>query len=159
MTKRFVLMRHAKSSWSTLDIDDHERPLNMRGRLASALMGAWLREQPWSIDLALISTSVRTKETWRLLSVVASTSAFRPNLYHAASEVLWSAVRAAPDSVETLFVLAHNPGIEAFLGGLPRGPRRVPTAALAVIEWSGEWADARPDLANIVAYEEPKGLV
>jgi len=30
--KTLLLLRHAKSSWKDSDIDDHERPLNKRGK-------------------------------------------------------------------------------------------------------------------------------
>ena len=32
MVRRLVIMRHAKSSWKDQKLDDHERPLNNRGR-------------------------------------------------------------------------------------------------------------------------------
>ena len=38
------LLRHAKSSWKD-DVEDHERPLNKRGREAARLIGAHLRRR------------------------------------------------------------------------------------------------------------------
>ena len=32
MRTRLIVMRHAKSSWSDASLDDHDRPLNKRGR-------------------------------------------------------------------------------------------------------------------------------
>ncbi|MEC7253413.1 MAG: histidine phosphatase family protein, partial [Candidatus Thermoplasmatota archaeon] len=32
MRTRLIIMRHAKSSWSDASLDDHDRPLNKRGR-------------------------------------------------------------------------------------------------------------------------------
>ena len=32
MRTRLIVMRHAKSSWSDPSLDDHDRPLNKRGR-------------------------------------------------------------------------------------------------------------------------------
>ncbi|MFQ5426295.1 MAG: histidine phosphatase family protein, partial [Gaiellales bacterium] len=34
--RRLHLLRHAKSSWDQPSLDDHERPLNRRGRRAAA---------------------------------------------------------------------------------------------------------------------------
>ncbi len=159
MTRRLVFMRHAKSSWDAPTARDHDRPLNQRGRLAAALMGAWLRDQPWTIDLALVSTSARTRETWERMGVAAEAVEARAALYHAEPEALWDAARSAPAAASTVLVLAHNPGLEALLGALPGGPRRVPTAAVAMLEFEGDWSAAGPDVARIAAYEEPKSLV
>ena len=32
MRTRLIVMRHAKSSWSDASLEDHDRPLNKRGR-------------------------------------------------------------------------------------------------------------------------------
>lgn len=157
--RRLVLMRHAKSSWAVAGAPDHDRPLNLRGRLAAALMGAWVAEQSWRIDLALISSSARTRETWARMRLTAGAVAYRAELYHAAPEALWDAAKSAPQSVETTLVLAHNPGIEALLSAFPGGPRRAPTSAIAIIESQGAWAEIGPETARIAAYEEPKSLV
>ena len=39
MSLRLTLIRHAKSSWNG-DEEDHERPLNKRGRAAADVLGA-----------------------------------------------------------------------------------------------------------------------
>lgn len=159
MTRRLVFMRHAKSAWDVLGAPDHDRVLNQRGRLAATLMGAWFDEQPWRVDLALVSTSARTRETLARLDIAPAAIEYRPELYLADVETLWAAARTAPASVETTLILAHNPGLETALGALPNGPRTTPTAAVAVLEFDGDWAAASPDLARIVAYETPKALV
>ena len=157
--RRLILMRHAKSSWAELGAPDHDRPLNQRGRLAAALMGAWLREQPWRVDLALISSSARTRETWGRMNVAAGAEQVREDLYHAEPPTLWAAAQSAPQSAESVLILAHNPGLEALLQTALRGPTRVPTGAVAVLEHSGDWASISPTTARVVAYEQPKGLV
>ena len=157
--RRLVLMRHAKSSWDRPAEPDHERSLNRRGRLAATLMGAWFAEQPWAVDLALVSTSTRTRETWDRLMISGATVEFRRALYHAAPDTLWAAAQGAPDTAETVLIIAHNPGLEELLSALPGGPRRTPTAAIAVIEINEDWRRAGLATARLTAYEEPKSLV
>ena len=159
MTRRLVLMRHAKSSWTEVGAPDHDRILNMRGRLAATLMGAWLQEQSWSVDRTLISTSARTRETWERMNVHSSTVQYLKELYHADQRTLWRLAHAADDAAQTLLIIAHNPGLEALLRNVPNGPRRMPTAAVAVLEIDGSWAEAGPLCAQVAAYEEPKSLV
>ncbi|MGB2201059.1 MAG: SixA phosphatase family protein, partial [Pseudooceanicola atlanticus] len=80
MTKRLVLMRHAKSSWDDLSLDDHARPLNARGRKAARAIGAWLTSLDIAPDMILCSDAVRTKETHQRLKVDGPVH-MRPDLY------------------------------------------------------------------------------
>ena len=62
--RRIVLLRHAKADWPP--VPDHERPLADRGRLDAADAGRRLADDGIALDLALCSTSARTRETWKL---------------------------------------------------------------------------------------------
>ncbi|MEL6793653.1 MAG: histidine phosphatase family protein, partial [Pseudomonadota bacterium] len=109
MAKRLLLMRHAKSDYPA-GIDDHDRPLNRRGRLASALMGAYLAEMETVPDLAYVSTAARAQETWARMGLGAPMEPRAP-LYHASAETMLDMAAEAPDEVETLLLLWHQPGI------------------------------------------------
>jgi phosphohistidine phosphatase len=61
-------MRHAKSSWKDLNLQDHDRPLNRRGRHDAPLMGKLLRNQKMSPDLIIRSTAVRAETTANLFA-------------------------------------------------------------------------------------------
>ena len=65
MSKRLIIMRHAKSSWTSGAASDHQRPLNKRGRRAAPLVAARLRDLGWIPDLVIASDSERTRETWQ----------------------------------------------------------------------------------------------
>jgi len=41
---KLILMRHAKSSWGSPGLADHDRPLNERGQRSATLLGNWLRK-------------------------------------------------------------------------------------------------------------------
>ena len=43
--KTVLILRHAKSSWSDPALDDHERPLNKRGRRDAPRMGELARQR------------------------------------------------------------------------------------------------------------------
>lgn len=165
--RRLVLMRHAKSDWSAPGQPDHARPLNRRGRLAAPLMAAFLAEQDWRIDLALISDAARTRETWeRMRPLLPDVPAPRlePRIYEAPPEALLAALQDAPDDARAVLMLGHNPGIDEFAHlltapGSPH-PGRFPTAALAVFRTAApRWRDAAPGGFTLEAYEEPKSLV
>jgi phosphohistidine phosphatase len=65
MGKRLIIMRHAKSSWTSGASTDHQRPLNKRGRHAAPRIGARLRDIGWIPDMVIASDSERTRETWQ----------------------------------------------------------------------------------------------
>ena len=44
MSKKLLIVRHAKSDWSTASISDFNRPLNERGKKNAPLMGIKLKK-------------------------------------------------------------------------------------------------------------------
>lgn len=110
MTRRLIMMRHAKSSWSSGAPNDHARPLNKRGRRSAAAMGPHLVQIGWRPDRVVLSDSKRTQQTFELLGFEPPVEAgLEPALYHGGvAEV--SAVLFAQPPVETLMLLGHEPG-------------------------------------------------
>lgn len=62
MSKKLIIMRHAKSSWEH-EGTDKTRPLNERGRKSATALGEWLRSQNLHPDTILCSSAARTQET------------------------------------------------------------------------------------------------
>jgi len=61
--KNLLVLRHAKSSWNDPALDDHERPLNKRGRRDGPRMGELVREYGLIPDLVIASDAVRAQLT------------------------------------------------------------------------------------------------
>ena len=57
--KTILILRHAKSSWASDTLSDHERPLNSRGERDAPRMGRLLRDEELLPDLILSSSAVR----------------------------------------------------------------------------------------------------
>ncbi len=163
---RLILIRHAKSSWEIPGQPDHDRSLNARGRAAAPLIGRWLAGQGLVPDHGLVSSAVRTRETWDLLcSVWGPVPATEmPDIYESGSETILRAIRRAPP-VGTLALVGHYPGIgetaRRLLAKAPADPgfHKYPTAATTVIgfdrpDWSGvDWRDG-----TLLHFVTPKGL-
>lgn len=111
MTKTLILMRHAKSSWDDLNVGDHERPLNTRGRRSAAALGQWLKGQGLLPDEVLSSSSRRTQETFEGLSLETIPTYTRA-LYHAGPAQMLGVLREAQG--QCVLMLGHNPGIARF---------------------------------------------
>jgi phosphohistidine phosphatase len=137
--KTLLILRHAKSSWSDPSRTDHERPLNKRGKRDAPRMGTLLREQALAPHLILSSTA---KRACRTAKAVAENADYRgeirllPDLYHGDPEVYRDVLRSIPDNYETVMVVGHNPGLEAWLEMLTGRSERLPTAALAHVQLS-----------------------
>jgi phosphohistidine phosphatase len=132
--KTLLILRHAKSDWGDPGLDDHDRPLNKRGKRDALRVGRLLREEDLVPDLVLTSTATRAARTARR---VARAAAFagktRPTsaLYLAGPRAYLKVLRALPDSYGRVLVVGHNPGLEELVAHLTGEPVAMPTAALA----------------------------
>jgi phosphohistidine phosphatase len=163
--RTLVLVRHAKSSWD-LDVEDVERPLSGRGRRDARAIGELLASRAIKPDLVLCSTATRTCETWAG-AVDAGANAgevrFERSIYHAWVPELVTLIRAVPDSVHTLLMLGHAPGIPDLVEHLAARERdsdlwarldaKFPTAAVAMLGVPGSWADVGKGRARLSAYQ------
>jgi phosphohistidine phosphatase len=159
--KRLVLIRHAKSSWSDPDLADHDRPLNGRGRDAAARVGRHLRESGLRPDLVLCSSATRTRQTLERLGFEDTPVLVEDELYGASAYALLGRIRAVPNEVHTLVVIAHNPGIEDLARSLgDHYVTKFPTAAVADLEFAVDgWAEVAPGRGRIRSFVLPRDLL
>ncbi|WP_420586085.1 SixA phosphatase family protein [Ruegeria sp.] len=164
MTRTLILTRHAKSSWDDPAIDDHDRPLNKRGRKSAPAIAGWLRENGWLPDEVLSSTSARTRETWDRMGLDANKVCFHRSLYHADSEAMLAELSGATEP--TVLMLGHNPGIAAFASRIvrrkPNHPRfyDYPTCATTVMRFDiDDWADIRWRSGQVLGFTIPRELL
>ncbi|MBN1413249.1 MAG: histidine phosphatase family protein [Spirochaetales bacterium] len=163
--KTLILQRHAKSSWDYPELEDHERPLNKRGKKASQLIGAFFRQNGIQPDLILCSTAMRTRETLRLMTNEWETVAeiqFIDRIYHGDEDELISIITAVPNQVSKLMVIGHNPTLENLLEdmiGTTAMPEKFSTAAVAFIEVPvDDWREISTKNGTLVQFITPKGL-
>ena len=165
-----ILFRHGKSAWPQ-GLSDHERPLAPRGKLAVPLMARWLAAQVGTIDLALISSATRTRQTFDCMESLLSVRAQRiePRIYEAQPERLVNVLRALDDHPEVVLMVGHNPGMHALALGLSgagddnpdalaRLQRRYPTSGVAILDIAGDWSGLVPGAARLAAFMTPAQL-
>ncbi len=160
MTHTLILTRHAKSSWSTPGLADHDRPLNKRGVKSARTMGGWLRRGGWSPDQTLSSSSRRTRETYAEMGVTGEV-VFADDLYHASADQMQRVL--ATGRGQTILMLGHNPGIGAMAGRLvstpPDHPRfdDYPTCATLIVTFDIEsWAEVRWATGRVIEFAIPR---
>jgi phosphohistidine phosphatase len=157
--RTLLLLRHAKSDWST-DRPDERRPLSKRGRRDASAAGRWLAEHAPPLDLVVCSTAVRARRTWALATAELDPA---PNvvrderLYAATATGLLAVVHAMPEAAGAVLLVAHDPGLSDLVELLTGEQRAMKTSSIAVLTWPGEWADAAPDCAAETAFATPRG--
>jgi len=178
--RKLVLLRHAKSAWP--DVPDHERPLARRGQRDAPVMGRWLREAGHLPDQVLCSTASRARETWQLTGTELGASppaSFDGRLYQTSAGQLLDLIHHASPAVKSLLIVGHDPAIpelalmlaatapSAPAGGgggagasamLDRMRAKFPTAAVAVLEFTGGWDQLAPGSARLTSFMPPRDL-
>ncbi|MET9950707.1 histidine phosphatase family protein [Streptomyces sp. NPDC006339] len=160
--RRIVLLRHAKADWP--QTSDHERPLADRGRQDAPLAGRKLAAEGFGFDLALCSTAVRTRETWKLVAPQLPErpkTVYEERLYEASLGELIAVVNETPDTVANLLLIGHNPGMHALADALSGGSEGdalermtrsgFPTAAFAVVTFDGSWKSVEHGMNGTLA--------
>lgn len=155
--KTLLLLRHAKSSWKDSEIDDHDRPLNKRGKRDAPRMGQLLKEENLLPDLIISSSAKRCRKT---AEHVIEGSGYRGEarltgeLYEADAPKLRDFAGLLPASADRVLLIGHNPGLEVFLETLVGVYTPLTTAALAHVEvpidqWSQFSGETRGQLIRV----------
>lgn len=116
--KKIYIVRHAKSSWESQGINDHERPLNQRGLNDAPVMAKQLAEEHGVPQKLISSTANRAFQTAKIFAEIFGFDGkdilSEKQLYHADIEDLLGAVNGADEKYDSICIFAHNPGITYF---------------------------------------------
>lgn len=168
---QLLLLRHAKSSWDDPSIPDHQRPLNARGERAARAMSNAFATLHLAPDLALVSSSRRTQQTFEALrlSREATEIDISDALYLASAETILERLREVPEGTRSVLVVAHNPGLyDAAIELVGNDPAArpeppvmrlldgYPTASLAEFAIPVPWAELAPGRGRLVRFQHPE---
>jgi phosphohistidine phosphatase len=162
--KTLYIIRHAKSSWDDLAIDDFDRPLNDRGKRDAPRMGKRLKEKKVTPDLMITSPANRAFSTCtymaEILKYPVQNIRREENLYHANSAQILRVIKALPDRNNIVFIFGHNPGLTDFVNEF-RDDRsffdNIPTCGVAAFRCNVEsWKDVTLECGTLIFYDYPK---
>lgn len=169
--RRLMLLRHAKSDWSAAGIADHDRPLSRRGRETAPRIGTYMVRHGLVPDRVLCSTARRARDTWEEIAAEFAQqppTTYDDRLYNAAPEAIIGLIAASKNSVRTLLLVGHNPGLQDLAGMLiasgdldhrERLREKLPTAGLVVIDFAlDDWARLHPQAGRLERFVAPRWL-
>jgi phosphohistidine phosphatase len=156
--KTLLLLRHAKSSWSDESVDDHDRPLNQRGKQEAPRMGQLLLDEHLIPDIIISSDAKRCRRT---VEKLVETCGYRgetiltSELYLAPPRSYLKVLSRLDERVTRALVVGHNPALEELVDTLIGKYEPMTTAALALIElseltqWSQIGSETRGRLVHL----------
>ena len=128
--------------------------------------GRYLRASGLVPDYALVSSALRTRETWTAVAEAAGATgaqvSYDDAVFTGSPDVALEALRGIPAEFSTVVFVGHNPtaaylchllddgeGDPSAVSGLLQG---FPPAALAVLELHVAWADLAAESGRLVGY-------
>lgn len=175
MGGRLVLVRHAKSDYPW-GVEDHDRPLNERGRRDAPEVGSWLDEHvtwvPGGEPAVRVSTARRAQLTWSLAGTrlsdrwAAADVQDDERIYEAPVSQLCEVIVEAAASSDSVLLVGHNPGLAGVIHAYAeddalrrQATAKFPTSAVAVLECEGTLADAitSGQVLRVTAFAVPRG--
>lgn len=111
--KTLYIIRHAKSSWD-FELEDHDRPLNSRGRADVRKIGQYLSHHEETPDLMISSTASRALYTALFIAdewgYAEDEIRLYPTLYHASPKTILE-ILSEIKGANSVALFGHNPGL------------------------------------------------
>jgi phosphohistidine phosphatase len=143
--KSVLILRHAKSSWKQPDLNDHDRPLNKRGKRDAQRMGELLRNEHLIPESVISSAAIRARDTAKAevkASGYKGKIALNRSLCTAGLEAYLKVLNGLSNDSVRVLVVGHNPGVEELVLMLTGETHPMSTCSLAHIKLHVErWLD------------------
>ena len=158
--KKLYLIRHAKSSWSDMSLDDFDRPLNKRGLQNAPMMAKRLKDKGVMPDIILSSPAKRAKKTANIIADGIGFSKkikFDDELYEAMPSLLHFKIQNIKDKHECAFLIGHNPELNMIAEDFVDFGENIVTSGIVEIEFKCDsWAKINSNNAKFISYDYPK---
>lgn len=159
--KTLYLIRHAKSSWSNASLSDFDRTLNERGKQDAVTMGQRLKNQNIMPNCIISSSAKRTKKTSERISKVLGFNfadvEFKQELYHSSHLTLMRSLNNIKEKNDSVFIIAHNPGVSNFCDYLTHHTIDFPTTGVAKITFEVDsWMEITSGSGILEWFDYPK---
>ena len=145
--KTLYVVRHAKSSWKDINLNDIDRPLKKRGKSDAKEIAQILRKEDAEPDMFLTSPAVRAYDTARIfadqLKVPGAQVKVLDKLYLPDFPTMLKLVLYLDDAWDTVFIFGHEPSLSAFINYFIQNPlEKVVTSSVTRMQFdTNTWKD------------------
>jgi len=161
--KKLYIIRHAKSSWDDMALDDFDRGLNKRGRKNAPMMANRLKNKGVMPDIILSSSAKRAKKTAKIIADGIGFSKkikFDDELYDVLPNELHKKLRAIKNKHNTAFLIGHNPELNMIAEDFIDFNQNIVTCGILEIEFDCDsWSEIDSSNARFISYDYPKKVI
>lgn len=161
-TVTLILLRHAKSDKSNMNMPDIERPIEESGREEAKEMGAYIRKNVIGLDAIVSSPSVRTKQTLEIICPLIGFDydkvIWDSSLYACSGDHLVRTIKEKSSGQIVMYV-GHNPSITDAANALQSEQKIEEVKTCGVVEiWfsTAEWSGVSAGNGRLSYYAKPK---
>jgi phosphohistidine phosphatase len=160
--KTLILVRHAKSSWDSIGLDDPERPLNERGNKDAPQMAARLKNKKIDVDIFISSCAKRAHKTAKYFAEEYGLNKKQilvvDKLYGASAGSFLEVITSIEDKYKTAAIFSHNPGITEFANTLSSvHVDNIPTSGIFAVQANtNKWTEFTKAEINFLFFDYPK---
>lgn len=169
MPRELLILRHAKSDWSSSAGTDFDRPLAKRGKNDAPRIGAWMYREGLIPEYVVCSPAERARQTvlkvCKMLELKKKGIVWEKDAYDASLADLLVILSRCPQDASTVLLVGHNPGLEELVGFLagdevdePEDGKVLPTASLARLEMPADWCALEAGCAQLISLTRPRNL-
>ena len=164
MNKKLLLIRHAKSDWSTPNCSDFNRPLNERGKENAYKMANRLKLKGITPTLIISSPALRAVSTANLIvkewDISEKVIKLNKSIYEASCDRLLKIINNFENENDFVTLFGHNNGITDLAVYLTDADIfNIPTCGMVMISFPFEdWKMVSKNTGEVEFYDYPKNL-
>ena len=162
------VMRHSKSSWNEPNINDFQRPLSSKGRKDIKFIIKFLKKKKIKFDLAYISSSKRTKQTFKLLKIKIKIKKelFSKKLYLSDENKIFNTIKKTKKNYKDILLVNHEPACKNLVSKLIKKnyflfkEKKFSTSGIAKITFPiKKWKKLNEYSGKLVFFKRPIDLI
>ncbi|HUM50553.1 MAG TPA: histidine phosphatase family protein [Chitinophagales bacterium] len=163
--KYLTIIRHAKSSWSTPDLDDILRPLNERGLKSIKIIGNYLKKKNIQPDLIITSPATRAVQTavgiGDLVNYKIDSLKINQEIYFGNTTDILAIIKNIDATVNDIFLFGHEPILSLLIYHFTKTSlEKFPTCAVYRIAFDiKSWKETDLKIGKCEFYVNPKLLI
>ena len=162
------VMRHSKSSWNDANINDFERPLSSKGRKDIKFIIKFLKRKKIKFDFAYVSSSKRTKQTFKLLKkkIKIKKEIISKNLYLTDENKILNIIKNTKKNYKNILLVNHEPTCKNLVNKLIKKnyflfkKKKFSTSAITKITFPiNKWKKLNEFSGKLVFFKRPIDLI